>query len=100
MFFPFIGAHISGAEFQHSDRIWKETSGTMANRVAKSSENKGQLSYLVEAICRDSTIFSRGAGGPRVIGRDIKKRINARRWACVDFLYDYCFFCPNHLSLG
>ncbi|MBP5619360.1 MAG: hypothetical protein J6X23_02775 [Bacteroidaceae bacterium] len=53
MFFPFIGAHISGAEFQHSDRIWKETSGMMANLVAKSGDNKGQFLPLAEAICHD-----------------------------------------------
>ena len=24
MFFPLLGEHISGAEFQYSDNIWKE----------------------------------------------------------------------------
>ena len=53
MFFPVLGAHISGTEFQYPDLTWKETSGMMANLVAESGGNKGQLSYLVEAICRD-----------------------------------------------
>ena len=53
MFFPALGAHMSGAEFQYPDRSWKEPTGMMANLVAKSGDNKGQLSCLVEAICRD-----------------------------------------------
>ena len=53
MFFPILGAHISGAEFQYPDLSWKETCGQMANLVAESGGNKGQLSHLVEAICRD-----------------------------------------------
>ena len=54
MFFPVLGAQISGAEFQYPDRIWKELCGQMANLVAESGGNKGQLSYLIEAICRSS----------------------------------------------
>ena len=53
MFFPILGAHISGAEFQYPDLTWKEPCGQMANLVAESGGNKGQLSLLVEAICRD-----------------------------------------------
>lgn len=53
MFFPILGAHVSGAEFQYPDLTWKELCGQMANLVAESGGNKGQLSHLVEAICRD-----------------------------------------------
>jgi len=53
MFFPILGAHISGAEFQYPDFSWKEPTGLMANLVADSGCNKGQLSYLIEAVCRD-----------------------------------------------
>ena len=53
MFFPVLGAHINGAEFQYPDNSWKEPTGMMTNLVAKSGENKGQFSPLVEAICRD-----------------------------------------------
>ena len=53
MLFPVLGAHISGAEFQYPDRSWKEPCGQMANLVADSGGNKGQLSTLVEALCRD-----------------------------------------------
>ena len=53
MFFPVLGAHICGSEFQYPDLSWKETTGMMANLVAKSGDNKGQLSPIVEAICRD-----------------------------------------------
>ena len=35
MFFPVLGAHISGAEFQYPDLSWKEPTGMMANLVAK-----------------------------------------------------------------
>ena len=53
MLFPILGAHISGAEFQYPDLSWKETCGMMANLVGETGGNKGQLSNLVEAICRD-----------------------------------------------
>ena len=53
MFFPVLGAHISGAEFLYPDNTWKEPTGMMANLVAKSGDNKGQFPNLVGAICRD-----------------------------------------------
>lgn len=53
MLFPVLGAHICGAEFRYPDLSWKETCGMMANLVADSGCNKGQLSNLVEAICRN-----------------------------------------------
>ena len=53
--FPSLGAHISGAEFQYPDRSWKEPCGMMAQLVANSGDNKGQLTDLVKAICRDFT---------------------------------------------
>ena len=53
MFFPILGAHISGEVFQYPDNSWKEPTGMMANRVANCGDNKGQLTPLVEAICRD-----------------------------------------------
>ncbi len=53
MLFPILGAHISGTEFQYPDLSWKEPCGMMSNLVAESGGNKGQLSSLVEAICRD-----------------------------------------------
>ena len=31
MLFPSLGAHISGAEFQHPSLTWEETTGLMAN---------------------------------------------------------------------
>ena len=53
MFFPIFGAHISDTEFQYPDNSWKEPTGMMANLVAHSGDNKGQLTKLAEAICRD-----------------------------------------------
>ena len=53
MLFPILGAHMSGSEFQYPDLTWKEPCGMMANLVGDSGCNKGQLSNLVEAICRD-----------------------------------------------
>ena len=52
MLFPILGAHVSGTEFQYPDLSWKETCGMMSNLVADSGAGKGQLSCLVEAICR------------------------------------------------
>ena len=53
MFFPVLGAHISGTEFLYPDYSWKEPTGMMTNLVAHSGDNKGQLSTLAKAICRD-----------------------------------------------
>ena len=53
MLFPILGAHVSGTEFQYPDLTWKELCGMMANLVAESGGNKGQLSGLVEAISRN-----------------------------------------------
>jgi hypothetical protein len=55
MFFPVLGAHISGTEFQYPDNSWKEPCGMMANLVANSGDNKGQFPNLIQAICRDFT---------------------------------------------
>ncbi len=46
MFFPILGAHISGSEFQYLDLTWKEMCGQMANLVAESGGNKGQFPVL------------------------------------------------------
>ena len=46
MLFPPLGAHLSGAEFQYPDLSWKELCGQMANLVAESGGNKGQLSQI------------------------------------------------------
>ena len=48
MLFPILGAHVSGSEFQYPDLTWKELCGQMANLVAESGGNKGQLSLFVE----------------------------------------------------
>ena len=53
MFFPILGAHISGTEFQYPDFSWKEPTGMMVNLVAHSGDNKGQFKDMTEAICRD-----------------------------------------------
>ena len=52
MLFPVLGAHISNTEFLFPDQSWKQPCGMMANLVAESGGNKGQLTALVEAICR------------------------------------------------
>jgi len=53
MFFPVLGAHISGAEFHYPDNNWKDLIGIMANLMAKSGDNKSQFPPIVEAICCD-----------------------------------------------
>lgn len=53
MLFPILGAHVSGTEFMYPDQSWKEPSGMLANHVADSGAGKGQLSGLIEAICRN-----------------------------------------------
>ncbi len=51
--FPILGAQVSETEFLYPDLSWKELCGMMGNLVADSGCNKGQLSNLVEAICRN-----------------------------------------------
>ena len=46
MIFPVLGAHMSGAEFQYPYLTFKEPCGMMANLVAESGGNKGQLEAL------------------------------------------------------
>ncbi len=53
MLFPILGAQMSEAKFQYPDLSWKEMSGMMANLVAESGAGKGQLSNVVDAICRN-----------------------------------------------
>lgn len=53
MLFPILGAHVSATEFRYPDNTLKELCGQMANLVAESGAGKGQLGYLVDAICRD-----------------------------------------------
>ena len=93
MFFPILGAHMSGAEFQYPDLTWKEPCGMMAHLVAESGGNKGQLSHLVEAICRDfrlhdevelqklvewqKTIKTRGANKEKQGGGIVTCHVNA-----------------------
>ena len=50
MLFPILGAHVSGSEFQYPDLTWKELCGQMANLVAESGGNKGQLSLIYDRI--------------------------------------------------
>ena len=57
MLFPILGAHVSGSEFQYPDLTWKELYGQMANLVAESGGNKGQLSLFVEVIIRMFRIY-------------------------------------------
>ena len=67
MFFPVLGAHMSGAEFQYPDLTWKEPCGQMANLVSDTGGNKRQLSLLVEAERGTWLHFSR-----RAICRDFR----------------------------
>ena len=60
VFFPPLGTHLSCAKIQYSEPIWQELCGMMANMVADSGSNKGQLSHLVEAICRDFRVHDEG----------------------------------------
>ena len=50
MLFPILCAHVSGSEFQYPDLTWKEPCGIMANLVAESGGNKGQLSHLLDGF--------------------------------------------------
>ena len=53
MAYPLFDIQISDEEIQHMDVIWNEMCGQMANLVGDSGCNKGQLTDLVNAICRD-----------------------------------------------
>lgn len=60
MFSTLFGTHLSCAKIQYYEPIWQELCGMMANLVAESGGNKGQLSHLVEAICRDFRVHDKG----------------------------------------
>jgi len=53
MIFPVLGAHVSNTVFQYPDNSWKELSGMMSHLVGESGCNKGQLTGVVDAVCRD-----------------------------------------------
>lgn len=73
MLFPPLGAHVSGAQFMYPDYSWKEVCGLMANIVADSGGNKGQLSLLVEAICRDFCQHDKGVTDKLVEWQKVNK---------------------------
>ena len=52
MFFPALGAHMSGAEFQYPDNKYYELCGQMGHLIGPSGIGKDQLHDLVEAIMR------------------------------------------------
>ena len=52
MFFPVLGAHISGAEFMYSDNKYYELCGQMGHLIGPSGIGKAQFSHPVEAIMR------------------------------------------------
>ena len=56
---PVLGTKISNAEFQYPSGQWLEMCGQQAVLVADSAGNKGQLSQIVEAICRQAARTSR-----------------------------------------
>ena len=52
MLFPILGAHFCHAAFVYPDNTSKEMCGMLANLVADSGCNKGQLTQIVNAVCR------------------------------------------------
>ena len=58
MLFPILGAQVSEAKFQYPDLSWKELCGMMANLVADSGCNKGQLSNIVGKRLRVYTLHN------------------------------------------
>lgn len=87
MIFPVLGAHMSGAEFQYPDLTFKEPCGMMANLVAESGGNKGQLSNLVEALCRkfrthDETELQNSSSGRNrsSLSRPTRKNPSDPKW--------------------
>ena len=91
MFFPALGAHLRNSEFLYPDQTWKETCGMMANLVAESGGNKGQLTALVEAICKDFRGHDEGEIRKLVEWQRVMK--TRRRNTC------HCFVCMDR-SMG
>ena len=100
MLFPVLGAHISNTEFLFPDQSWKQPCGMMANLVAESGGNKGQLTALVEAICRNFRVHDEEEISRLVEWqREMKKQIcpnqlntsgadtELQRWNCI-----FCLF--------
>lgn len=51
--FPPLAAHVSGAEFQHPNRSWKEPCGLMNHIIGVQGIGKGEMEMCAEAICKD-----------------------------------------------
>ncbi len=100
MFFPVLGAHISGAEFQYPDNSWKEPTGMMANLVAHSGDNKGQLTLLVEAICRDFSKCDKEEGDKYLEWQRLKKTEPDNRKKTAEPIVAYRFPPANTTSAG
>ena len=91
MFFPVLGAHISGAEFQYPDYSWKELTGMIANLVANSGDNKGQFSPLVEAICRDFRQHDKAEEDSHVVKKkdvELLQALSSERSVCFEMWPD------------
>ena len=93
MFFPVLGAHMSGAEFQYPDLTWKEPCGQMANLVSDTGGNKGQLSLLVEAerALPPPYLLPAGQGDAGRIHGEHRENIGERQGTGT---------CPNEIKPG
>ena len=79
MFFPVLGAHMSGAEFQYPDLTWKEMCGQKVHLVADSeayhSASFGKYSALFEKYSASiSQKSARFAGNPKNLWSRQKKK--------------------------
>ncbi len=53
MSFPALAAHLTNVQFMYCDNKYYEMCGQMGHLIGPSGVGKAQLTYLVEAICRD-----------------------------------------------
>lgn len=97
MISPVFGAHFSSIEFLYPDLTWQETCGMMANLVAESEGNKGQLSHLVEEICRDSGVRNVKVSWLKYLRKkDIKSIGKAVQMVSEELNIEYsCVFCET-----
>lgn len=114
LFFPALGAYVSGSEFQYADLTWKEICGQMAHLVADSGMGKGQLTACIETIMRkrrqhdeeelqklvawQKTVKSKGSAKDRPVRPDVAFFFPPSDVTNPAFLQNAmaCEMCGNH----
>ena len=92
MFFPVLGAHVSGSEFQYPNLSCKELCGKMANLLAESGGNNGQLSHLQTPGGSKCCMWGKDGQPRNGVSRLSKRRIKGHETAYRENPCNSCSF--------